>query len=70
MLNRQSWTTREELRLEIITWIGWTYQRRRHHRALGKLTPVERETVIGYKHRNEAARPHDHRKRIMQPPPT
>ena len=47
VLNRQSWATRDELRLEIITWIERTYHRRRRQRGLGKLPPVEFEAVIG-----------------------
>ena len=48
VLNRHTWTTREELRLAIITWIDRTYHRRRRQRALGRLTLVEFEVVIGY----------------------
>ncbi|KTR40742.1 integrase [Curtobacterium oceanosedimentum] len=46
VLNRRRWATREELRLAIITWIEGTYHRRRHRRGLGKLTPIEYETII------------------------
>lgn len=45
VLDRQAWATRDELRVEIITWIERTYNRRRRQRALGKLTPVEYELV-------------------------
>lgn len=45
VLNRRRWTTREELRLAIITWTERTYHRRRRQRALGKLTPIEYETI-------------------------
>jgi len=45
VLDRQRWTSREELRLAIVTWIERTYHRRRRQRALGKLTPVEFETI-------------------------
>ena len=55
VLNRQSWATRDELRLAIITWIERTYHRRRRQRGLGKLTPVEFEAVIGYNRLTEAA---------------
>lgn len=48
VLNRQTWTTRDQLRLAIITWIERTYHRRRRQRALGRLTPVEYETVLGH----------------------
>jgi transposase InsO family protein len=46
VLNRHSWTTRDELRYAIITWIERTYNRRRRQRALGGLTPVEFEAII------------------------
>jgi transposase InsO family protein len=45
VLDRQRWTTRDELRLAIITWIERTYHRRRRQRRLGRLTPVEYETL-------------------------
>ncbi|MCH0538873.1 IS3 family transposase [Streptomyces sp. MUM 203J] len=45
VLDRRSWTTREELRIAIVTWIERTYHRRRRQAALGRLTPVEYETV-------------------------
>ena len=45
VLDRQSWPTREELRIAIVTWIERTYHRRRQA-ALGRLTPVEYETVM------------------------
>jgi putative transposase len=45
VLDRQRWTTREDLRLAIITWIEKTYHRRRRQRRLGRLTPIEFETL-------------------------
>ena len=42
VLDRQRWTTREELRLEIFTRIERTYHRRRSQR---RLTPIEFETL-------------------------
>lgn len=45
VLNRHPWTTRQELRLAMITWIEKSYHRRRRQRRLGKLTPVEFEVV-------------------------
>ena len=45
VLDRQRWDTREQLRLAIITWIERTYNRRRRQRRLGRLTPVEYETL-------------------------
>ncbi len=45
VLDRQRWATRNELRIAIITWIEATYHRRRKQRGLGKLTPIEFETI-------------------------
>jgi len=45
ILDRQRWATRGELRLAIITWIELTYHRRRRQCRLGRLTPVEHETL-------------------------
>jgi transposase InsO family protein len=45
VLDRRRWSSREELLLATVTWIERTYHRRRRQRALGKLTPVEFETV-------------------------
>ncbi len=45
VLDRQRWATRHELRLAILTWIERTYHRRRRQRRLGKLTPIEYETL-------------------------
>jgi transposase InsO family protein len=46
VLNRHTWTTREELRIEIVIWIERTYNRRRRQRGLGRLTPVEFELAL------------------------
>lgn len=45
VLNRQRWATREQLRLAIVVWIENTYHRRRRQDALGRLTPIEFETL-------------------------
>ena len=45
VLDRRRWVSRNELRLAIIHWIERTYHRRRRQRRLGKLTPVEYETI-------------------------
>jgi putative transposase len=45
VLNRQRWATREQLRLAIVVWIERTYHRRRRQDALGRMTPVEFETL-------------------------
>ena len=45
VLDRQRWSTREELRLAIVVWIERTYHRKRRQRRLGKLTPIEFETI-------------------------
>ncbi|GAA2137927.1 hypothetical protein GCM10009844_05460 [Nocardioides koreensis] len=44
VLDRCSWTTRDDLRIAIVTWIESTYHRRQD--ALGRLTPVEFETIM------------------------
>ncbi len=46
VLNRRSWATREELRIAIVTWIERTYHRKRRQAALGRLTPIEFETMM------------------------
>lgn len=46
VLNQRSWATREELRIAIVTWIERTYNRRRRQLRLGRLTPVEYETIM------------------------
>ena len=46
VLNRRTWTTRDELRIEIVTWIERTYHRRRRQPRLGRLTPIEYETIM------------------------
>jgi putative transposase len=46
VLNRSRWNSREQLRLAIVTWIERTYHRRRRQAALGKLTPIEYETIM------------------------
>jgi putative transposase len=45
VLDRQRWTSRHELRLAIVSWIETTYHRKRRQRRLGKLTPIEFETI-------------------------
>ena len=46
VLDRRSWSTREELRLAIVSWIQGKYHRKRRQRRLGKLTPVEFELIM------------------------
>jgi transposase InsO family protein len=46
VLDRRAWATREELRTAIVTWIERTYHRRRRQASLGRLTPIEFETVM------------------------
>ena len=43
---RYRWEARDELRIEIITWIERTYHRRRRQAALGRLTPIEYEMIM------------------------
>ena len=44
VLNRRRWATREQLQLAIVTWIERTYHRRQA--GLGRLTPIEFETIM------------------------
>lgn len=46
VLDRRGWKTRTELRIAIVTWIERTYHRRRRQVRLGRLTPVEFETIM------------------------
>jgi len=46
VLDRRTWHSRQELRIAIVTWIERTYHRRRRQAALGRLTPVEYETIM------------------------
>jgi putative transposase len=46
VLDRQPWATREQLRIAIVTWIERTYHRRRRQASLGRLTPIEYETIM------------------------
>lgn len=46
VLDRQRWDTREQLRIAIVTWIERTYHRRRRQTRLGRLTPIEYETIM------------------------
>ena len=50
VLNRRRWETRDQLRLAIVTWIEKTYHRRRRQQALGRLTPIEFETMLQAAH--------------------
>jgi transposase InsO family protein len=50
VLDRQRWTSREELRVAIVIWIERTYHRRRRQRGLGRLTPIEYETLNNAAH--------------------
>ena len=45
VLDRRHWRSRQELRIAIVTWIERTYHRRRRQDALGRLTPIEYETI-------------------------
>ena len=46
VLDRHSWATRDELRVAIVTWIERTYHRRRRQVTLGRLTPIEFESIM------------------------
>ena len=43
---RRSWPTQDLLRIEIVTWIERTYHHRRRQARLGRLTPIEYETIM------------------------
>lgn len=45
VLNTRKWDSREQLRTAIVSWIERTYHRRRKQRRLGRLTPIEFETI-------------------------
>jgi putative transposase len=45
VLDRRAWASRQQLRIEIIIWIEHTYHRRRRQAGLGRLTPIEYETM-------------------------
>jgi putative transposase len=50
VLNRRRWATRDDLRAEIVFWIEATYHRRRRQDGLGRLTPIEFETLLSTAH--------------------
>ncbi|GAA3606498.1 hypothetical protein GCM10022199_07880 [Marihabitans asiaticum] len=67
VLNPRFWATREELRIAIVTWTERTYHRRRRQAALGRLTPIEFETIMTQP-ATQAARPHLSPVRAAVPP--
>ena len=46
VLDRRFWSTREDWKIAIVTWIERTYHRRRRQSALGRLTPIEYESIM------------------------
>ncbi len=46
VLNRRSWTTRDQLRIAMVTRIERTNHRRQRQPRLGRLTPIEFETIM------------------------
>jgi putative transposase len=42
----KSWDTRDQRRIAIVTRVERSYHRRRHHTALGCLTPIEYELIM------------------------
>ena len=46
VLDRRTWDTRDQLRIAIVTWTERSYHRRRRQARLGKLTPIEYETIM------------------------
>ena len=45
-LNRQTWATRDQLRIAIVTLTERTYHRRRRQAALGRWTPIKYELIL------------------------
>ena len=45
VLNTKTWASREELTIAVITWIERRYHQRRRQKHLGRLTPLEYETI-------------------------
>ena len=45
VLNTKTWGTREELTIAVISWIEHRYHHRRRQNRLGRLTPIEYETI-------------------------
>ena len=46
VFDRRRWATRDQLRIAIVTWIERTYHRRRRQAALGRLTPIDYESIM------------------------
>src|SRR5699024_8888574 len=46
VVDRRRWSSRDQLRIAIVTWIERTYHRRRRQARLDRLTPVEYEAII------------------------
>lgn len=46
VLDRRSWSSRGEQRIVVVRWIEWTHHRRHGQDALGRLTPLEYETIM------------------------
>lgn len=46
VLDRRRWATRQDLRIAVVTWIERPYPRRRRQARLGRLTPIEYETIM------------------------
>jgi putative transposase len=46
VLDQHSWATRQQARLASVGWIEGTYHPRRRQRVLGRLTPIEFESIV------------------------
>lgn len=46
VLDRRSWTTREQLRIAMVIWIERTYHQHRHQARRGRLTPIGFEAIV------------------------
>ena len=46
ILDRKRWRARDELRIAIVTWIERKYHHRSRQARLGRLAPIEYETIM------------------------
>ena len=75
VMNKKRWSTRQELRMEIVAWIKRTYHRRHRQRRHGRLTPIEFEIVNTHaahaarKTQNKMSQPDRQQTRLTTPLP-
>ena len=53
LIHRRSWPQKAELRTEVFEYIEVFYNRRRRHRSLGQLSPVQFETPSNIHHNKQ-----------------